>query len=458
MSLEDGIAILEIDREVLEPEHLQEHVDFMLGISQQMGQVAMPVMMDLGALRWIGWQARVCGAELTRPEWNTKFALLWRNPVQRVIAAFFLGINKPPCPSMTFGERAAAIAWLKEPVGEDEPLRASDEVSEGRLGQTADALVRIGMGDLSVQPSMTDAQDELDAITCGLAMLSEELGGLFAERDDIETEARKHRRKLELIVQERTNELLEVNEVLKHEIEVRKGTEERLREINEELNSFAETVSHDLKGPLSVIRSASDTMSLVVSQSSGAEAENAKDLADIISRNTGKATALIEDILALAEAGQLPAETEEVDIGDMVDLVRDEASSLIRRRGVVFDVSDDLGSVIASRTHMYQVFANVITNMLQYNDSDRPVVTIRALSAHHSEHRFLVRDNGSGIPQEDLENIFEPFFKGESGRTGLGLSTVRKIVEVYSGGILAYNDGGACFEITLHDYKPPIVN
>ena len=52
-----------------------------------------------------------------------------------------------------------------------------------------------------------------------------------------------------------------------------------------------------------------------------------------------------------------------------------------------------------------------------------------------------------------MDRIFVPFFKGESGDTGIGLSTVEKIVKVYGGDITAYNDGGACFEFRIKDYR-----
>jgi signal transduction histidine kinase len=72
-----------------------------------------------------------------------------------------------------------------------------------------------------------------------------------------------------------------------------------------------------------------------------------------------------------------------------------------------------------------------------------------------------VRDNGTGIPPGDLDRIFTPFFKGrETGGTGIGLAIVEKIVILYGGAIRAYNDGGACFEFTLHDAsgEPPAVS
>ena len=67
-------------------------------------------------------------------------------------------------------------------------------------------------------------------------------------------------------------------------------------------------------------------------------------------------------------------------------------------------------------------------------------------------HRYLVRDNGSGVPPEDLDRIFAPLFRGKAGETEIGLSTLEKIVKVYHGEIKAYKGNGARFEFTLQDY------
>ena len=78
---------------------------------------------------------------------------------------------------------------------------------------------------------------------------------------------------------------------------------------------------------------------------------------------------------------------------------------------------------------------------------------MRLLKSGTGLHKYLVRDSGPGIPPENLDKIFTPFFKGErTGETGIGLSTAKRIVDVYGGAIRAYNDGGACFEISLRDY------
>src|SRR5674536_53374 len=82
---------------------------------------------------------------------------------------------------------------------------------------------------------------------------------------------------------------------------------------------------------------------------------------------------------------------------------------------------------------MYQLFANLIVNAVKHNDADEPVVQVIGLGpAQGGGRRWMVRDNGSGVAPEDMDSVFEPFFKGKGGETGVGLATVQKIVEPVS--------------------------
>jgi len=87
-----------------------------------------------------------------------------------------------------------------------------------------------------------------------------------------------------------------------------------------------------------------------------------------------------------------------------------------------------------------------------HNTSDSPRVEISLLGRDDSGARIVVCDDGPGIPPDDLDTIFFPFYTGGKGRSGLGLLTVQKVVRLYGGRIRAYNDEGACFEFTLRDY------
>jgi signal transduction histidine kinase len=116
-------------------------------------------------------------------------------------------------------------------------------------------------------------------------------------------------------------------------------------------------------------------------------------------------------------------------------------------------VDHDLGTVLANPTQMYQVFSNLICNAFAHNDSARPIVSITQVASDgDGSRKYIIKDNGSGFPPGDLDRLFTPFFKGDGGKTGIGLSIVARIVDVYGGEVAAVNEDGARFELTLRDF------
>jgi two-component sensor histidine kinase len=233
-------------------------------------------------------------------------------------------------------------------------------------------------------------------------------------------------------------------------------TYNELEVTNLELKGFAHTVSHDLKGPLSAVIMGVEQISAILA--SGLTEESVSDvveLAELVRRSAGKSATLVDEVLALAEAGNEPRAVSRVDVNETIDGILLERAMAIQQRDITFEVSANLGQVSANPTHIYQVFSNLIGNAIKHNDSVSPEIRVDRLpDMEDGGHGFLVRDNGSGIPPEDLEQIFVPFFKGaKTGETGIGLSTVARIVRVYNGSIVAYNDDGACFEFVLYDYR-----
>jgi signal transduction histidine kinase len=181
--------------------------------------------------------------------------------------------------------------------------------------------------------------------------------------------------------------------------------------------------------------------------------EDVYELLEIIDASVNKAETLVEDILALAQAGQVPEVVSDVDVSEVVETILEERASDIRERGITVQVDDSLGSARANHTHVYQIFSNLLGNAIKHNDNENPMIEVSCLGDDENGLRqYLVRDNGSGIPPEDLDKIFLPYVKGKNGETGIGLSTVEKIVAVYGGEVRAYNDRGTCFRFTLKDY------
>jgi len=231
-----------------------------------------------------------------------------------------------------------------------------------------------------------------------------------------------------------------------------------LKRTTEELRQYAQTVSHDLKGPLTSVMLSSSLLADELRENPLVTDDGMPlgELATIITDNVGKATDLVDDLLHLAEAGQFPAEVDEVLVSEVVQQILRERQAELSRSGVRVNASSDLGSVRASHAQIYQVFTNLVSNALKYDTADSPVIDVSYLGDDERGGRgYRVSDNGPGVDPEDIDHLFDPFFKGEGGGTGIGLATVKKIVELYGGHITVRNDNGAVFEFTLNDWKQP---
>ncbi|MBU1670811.1 MAG: PAS domain S-box protein [Actinobacteria bacterium] len=238
------------------------------------------------------------------------------------------------------------------------------------------------------------------------------------------------------------------------DITEQKRREQEYERANAELLGYAHTVSHDLKNPLHDVTMAAYTFEQLLERPLSAEIQVFMD-ETLAAMKSGleRANHLIDDLLMLAESGQVPKEVIPVDVSEKVDEILAERSNELEIRGVTVRRDEELGSIVASPTHIYQVFSNLIKNAIVYNDSVEPVLEIKALEPGDSGgHRFLVRDNGPGITPDLLDSIFVPFTRGEAGDTGIGLSIVEKITRVYGGEVTVFNDGGACFELLLYDW------
>lgn len=229
--------------------------------------------------------------------------------------------------------------------------------------------------------------------------------------------------------------------------------ENALAEANRELEILARTVTHDVMAPLSAINIAG--MRLGDFLQSGISEDDlcmAREMVNTIREGVLDAIGLTTDIVSLLQIGSRPGAIEPVAVSNVVNRVIAQFGQAIEERGVTVRVDTDLGSVLANPTHIYQLFINLISNSVKYNDSVEPVITISRLDCPPEDaHRYLVRDNGPGIPLEEVESVFMPFVRGKGGGTGLGLATVQKVVMLYQGEVSVTNDGGACFEFTLRD-------
>lgn len=236
------------------------------------------------------------------------------------------------------------------------------------------------------------------------------------------------------------------------DITERKQTEEKLWEVNRELDAFVYTVSHDLRTPISAVIGYAD---LLKENHRALLNDDALELLGTIETQGHKMAILVEDLLALAKAGTLPVPEQAVDSVDELRYVLSELQEEIERAGATVIVYD-LPPVRVPGTLLVQIFQNLVANALRYAGSKGSPIEVGA-ERSGSRVRFFVRDHGVGIPEEERTRIFEAFYRGSTGRkligSGIGLATVGKIARLFRGRVWVEETpgGGATFWVEMND-------
>ena len=236
----------------------------------------------------------------------------------------------------------------------------------------------------------------------------------------------------------------------------RKEMEERLRQVNGELEQFASIAAHDLQEPVRKIVSFSELLVRDLGDDLPPNAE--KDL-DFIVGAAKRMRGLVQDLLMLSRTGHAALSRAQLPLRACVDEALEILSSRIEETGATIDVGP-LPEVYGDKTLLAQLYLNVIANALKFvPDGCVPHVEIGVRDAGGARV-FTVRDNGIGIEPKYAGRIFQPFqrlhgrdsFEG----TGIGLAICQKAVERHGGDIWAESadGGGAVFCFTLDARRP----
>ncbi len=214
-----------------------------------------------------------------------------------------------------------------------------------------------------------------------------------------------------------------------------------LQKTNKELDQFAYVVSHDLKAPLRAINSLAEW---IQEDLPNVEPDVQRNL-ELMRGRAHRMENLINGILEYSRIGrkELPKSTFSV-----AQLVNEVIDSLSPEEDVVIDVAKLLPEVTAERILLYQVFSNLISNAIKYNDKLQPHIKVGYRNLPQ-QFEFYVQDNGPGIPAAFHEKVFGVFQTIESRdkkeSTGIGLAIVKKIVEEKGGTItLTSEEGKGC--------------
>jgi light-regulated signal transduction histidine kinase (bacteriophytochrome) len=214
---------------------------------------------------------------------------------------------------------------------------------------------------------------------------------------------------------------------------------------NQELSDYAHMVSHDLKSPL---RSIDSLTALLNEDYNDKIDENGKQSLDLIRSNVYKMDALINGILEYSTIGKSRVEVYDVNIDKLID----DISESLHKPDHFSIIKNNLPVIKGDKYRLKQLFQNLITNALSYNDKEKGIIEI-GFKEQREFWEFYVKDNGKGINEKYFNKIFKIFEKLEINHksTGIGLSIVKKIVNAYGGKIWLKSEisKGTTFYFTL---------
>lgn len=261
-----------------------------------------------------------------------------------------------------------------------------------------------------------------------------------------DSELVKTKGELEIRVQERTSELTNANDHLKDEIGEREKAEHKqadlLKELeiaNQELKDFAYIASHDLKAPLRAIKTLADWISTDYADKLD---KDGQEQLKLLRQRVDRMHNLIDGILQYSRVGRVREKIVDVDLNT---LLPDIIDTLAPPEHIKITVETQLPRVKCEETRVTQVFQNLLSNAVKY--MDKPQGLIKVGCAEEGEFwKFSVADNGPGIERKHWERIFKIFQtlapRDVFESTGIGLTVVKKIVEMYDGKIWLESEVG----------------
>jgi signal transduction histidine kinase len=297
------------------------------------------------------------------------------------------------------------------------------------------AANRLSQGDLSARTGINRGAGELDQLAQAFDSMA---GSLELRQKELEKAA---------------VEIKQMNSDLEQRVKERTA---RLEILNEELDAFSYTVSHDLRAPLRHL----DAYAQILWDEAGpALDESARKHLTRIMRAGKRMSALVEDLLGFARMRRQHLSETDVDFNVLVrDIIAETPAEPGRR---IEWIVSTLPKARGDAAMLYQVWANLISNAVKYTRrQETPRIEIGWREAPGGEWIFFVRDNGAGFDMKYYHKLFGVFHRlhdeSEFEGTGIGLANVRRIVQRHSGRAWAEGEvgRGAVFYFSLPAHLP----
>ena len=210
----------------------------------------------------------------------------------------------------------------------------------------------------------------------------------------------------------------------------------------ERQQTFFQNASHELKTPLMAVQGYAEGIQAGVMDTGSA--------AEVILAESDRMTELVDELLDISkiDMGRQPLALSEMDVRELLyDSIRAvEPAAAGGGITITPDFPETPVMVSCNDTRLRRAVTNVLSNGVRYARSQLHL-TCRADKRHVT---LRIQDDGDGIAEADLPHIFDRFYMGKSGKSGIGLALTREIIHLHKGTIRAYNgDSGAVFEISI---------
>jgi PAS domain S-box-containing protein len=238
------------------------------------------------------------------------------------------------------------------------------------------------------------------------------------------------------------------------DITERKQMEAALREADLRKDEFIAMLAHELRNPVAPIRNAAEILSRVSSD------ERVVGIADLLKRQTGQLSRLLDDLLEVARItqGRIVLKPETVAVQVCVQMAVEAVETMIKERHQRLNVTHDGLSIFvnADKARLTQCIANLLTNAAKFTPAGGDIGVNARVEGDHAV--IEVTDTGIGISPDLLPRLFDLFVQGQisldrsEGGLGIGLSVVKQLVEMHGGRVAGSSDGaghGATFAIYL---------
>jgi signal transduction histidine kinase len=229
----------------------------------------------------------------------------------------------------------------------------------------------------------------------------------------------------------------------------------QLREAEELERNFLMTVSHELRTPLTAIRGHVEALREGVAQ----DEESRRESLGVIAAEAARLERLVGDVLDLAklDTRRFTLRHEEVDMGRLLERAYSNFAEEARRRGI--DYRQEIGArpvIIADGDRVLQIISNLLSNAFRWTPDGGSVEL--ALDQKNGTISVAVEDSGPGIPEDEVDRIFRPFWSRDGGGTGLGLAIARELATAHGGRILLETEPGrgTRFELVLPAFPLPV--